>query len=268
MGRGEGVKGERCRVCGCLAACGMGSGMCDAGGTQGWRVEVSGSRGGEGHTTLAGRCRRRRRPHQATEKLEGGDSYKCEGCKCGQPHTKRLQVYRYPRVLILTLKRFAQRPVSTMCGRCGRCGRDGLGGAAGNGACKRCVWAVWAVGSVGSVDSKGLRWLLGWQGTAPRLLACPHPADPHAPHLHTLAPRRLPAGCCAASAWARPPRKTRRRWCSATSAVAWTSPRSATRTRCGRRQAAAAACRAAALHAACRPCTSWWRCRITVGHSR
>ncbi|KAG1678380.1 hypothetical protein FOA52_015146 [Chlamydomonas sp. UWO 241] len=46
----------------------------------------------------------------STEKLEGGDSYKCEGCKAGQPHTKRLQLYRYPRVLILTLKRFSQKP--------------------------------------------------------------------------------------------------------------------------------------------------------------
>ncbi|GAX74474.1 hypothetical protein CEUSTIGMA_g1923.t1 [Chlamydomonas eustigma] len=48
-----------------------------------------------------------------TEKLEGGDSYKCEGCKKCQPHTKRLQVYRYPRVLVITLKRFASKQASS-----------------------------------------------------------------------------------------------------------------------------------------------------------
>ena len=46
-----------------------------------------------------------------TENLEGGDSYKCEGCKKCQPHTKRLQIYRHPRVMVLTLKRFTQRQV-------------------------------------------------------------------------------------------------------------------------------------------------------------
>ncbi|KAG2435535.1 hypothetical protein HYH02_011829 [Chlamydomonas schloesseri] len=43
------------------------------------------------------------------EQLEGEDSYKCEACKSCQPHTKRMQIFRPPRVLVLTLKRFAQR---------------------------------------------------------------------------------------------------------------------------------------------------------------
>ena len=46
------------------------------------------------------------------EKLDGNDSVRCEACKCPQPHTKRLQVFRYPRVLVLTLKRFSQRAAS------------------------------------------------------------------------------------------------------------------------------------------------------------
>ena len=45
----------------------------------------------------------------AMEKLDGSEAYKCEGCKRTCPHTKRLQIYRPPRVLVLTLKRFAQR---------------------------------------------------------------------------------------------------------------------------------------------------------------
>lgn len=51
------------------------------------------------------------------EELAGEDSYKCESCKSCQPHTKRLQVYRPPRVLVLTLKRFTQRS----------CGSSGFG---------------------------------------------------------------------------------------------------------------------------------------------
>ncbi len=50
-----------------------------------------------------------------TESLEGGDSYKCENCKRCQPHTKRLQIYRCPRVLVITLKRFASKQVSCCC---------------------------------------------------------------------------------------------------------------------------------------------------------
>ncbi|GFR43244.1 hypothetical protein Agub_g4305 [Astrephomene gubernaculifera] len=46
------------------------------------------------------------------EELEGDDSYKCEACKRRQPHSKRLQIFRPPRVLVLTLKRFAQRPAA------------------------------------------------------------------------------------------------------------------------------------------------------------
>lgn len=43
------------------------------------------------------------------EQLDGSESYKCEACKKCGPHTKRLQVWRPPRVLVVTLKRFAQR---------------------------------------------------------------------------------------------------------------------------------------------------------------
>ncbi|PNH09862.1 Ubiquitin carboxyl-terminal hydrolase 8 [Tetrabaena socialis] len=46
------------------------------------------------------------------EELEGDNSYKCESCKRQQPHSKRLQVFRPPRVLVVTLKRFAQRASS------------------------------------------------------------------------------------------------------------------------------------------------------------
>ncbi|KXZ48162.1 hypothetical protein GPECTOR_30g258 [Gonium pectorale] len=46
------------------------------------------------------------------EELAGDDSYKCEACKRRQPHSKRLQIFRPPRVLVLTLKRFAQRPAA------------------------------------------------------------------------------------------------------------------------------------------------------------
>ncbi len=43
------------------------------------------------------------------EYLDGSESYKCEACKCARPHTKRLQIYRPPHALVLTLKRFSQR---------------------------------------------------------------------------------------------------------------------------------------------------------------
>ncbi|EFJ53269.1 hypothetical protein VOLCADRAFT_44477, partial [Volvox carteri f. nagariensis] len=46
------------------------------------------------------------------EELQGDDSYKCEACKQRQPHSKRMQIFRPPRVLVLTLKRFAQRPAA------------------------------------------------------------------------------------------------------------------------------------------------------------
>ena len=47
------------------------------------------------------------------EKLDGSESYKCEHCKKCQPHTKRLQIWRPPRVLVITLKRFSARSAST-----------------------------------------------------------------------------------------------------------------------------------------------------------
>jgi len=43
-----------------------------------------------------------------TEELSGRDGYKCEHCKKVTAATKRLRIYRYPPVLILHLKRFAQ----------------------------------------------------------------------------------------------------------------------------------------------------------------
>ncbi|GLI66505.1 hypothetical protein VaNZ11_010332 [Volvox africanus] len=46
------------------------------------------------------------------EELQGDDSYKCEACKRRQSHSKRMQIFRPPRVLVLTLKRFAQRPAA------------------------------------------------------------------------------------------------------------------------------------------------------------
>lgn len=44
-----------------------------------------------------------------TERLEGADAPTCERCKQRSPHSKRLQVYRPPRVLWITLKRFSPR---------------------------------------------------------------------------------------------------------------------------------------------------------------
>lgn len=41
------------------------------------------------------------------DRLDGAEKYKCEVCRKEQAATKRMQVYRYPRVLVLTLKRFA-----------------------------------------------------------------------------------------------------------------------------------------------------------------
>eukprot|EP00798_Chlamydomonas_sp_ICE-L_P019858 gene19858-26553_t len=52
-----------------------------------------------------------------TEKLDGSESYKCEQCKTQQPHTKRLQIYKYPRVLVLTLKRFSSRSSNSLFSR-------------------------------------------------------------------------------------------------------------------------------------------------------
>ena len=43
-----------------------------------------------------------------TESLEG---VQCDGCKKCGPHTKSLQIYRLPPVLVLTLKRFTRREV-------------------------------------------------------------------------------------------------------------------------------------------------------------
>lgn len=43
------------------------------------------------------------------EKLDGTESFRCEKCKKCQPVTKRLQIYRFPKILILTLKRFSSR---------------------------------------------------------------------------------------------------------------------------------------------------------------
>jgi ubiquitin C-terminal hydrolase len=42
------------------------------------------------------------------EALDPSEAYKCAGCKAVQPATKRLQVWRPPRCLVLTLKRFSQ----------------------------------------------------------------------------------------------------------------------------------------------------------------
>jgi ubiquitin C-terminal hydrolase len=43
------------------------------------------------------------------ERLEGSEAVRCEGCKKSCAHTKRLQIWKPPMVLVLTLKRFAQR---------------------------------------------------------------------------------------------------------------------------------------------------------------
>lgn len=43
----------------------------------------------------------------ATERLDGAEKVHCTACRALQPASKRLQVYTYPRVLVLTPKRFS-----------------------------------------------------------------------------------------------------------------------------------------------------------------
>lgn len=56
-------------------------------------------------------CSPRARPQAffSQEQLAGSDSYKCEGCKQCCSHTKRMQLWRPPPVLLLSLKRFSQK---------------------------------------------------------------------------------------------------------------------------------------------------------------
>ena len=45
----------------------------------------------------------------SSEKMVGEEGYKCESCKALREATKQLQVFTYPRVLLLGLKRFETR---------------------------------------------------------------------------------------------------------------------------------------------------------------
>lgn len=58
------------------------------------------------------------------ERLDGDDSVGCEACKARKPHTKRLQLYRLPRVLVLSLKRFRAQGLGDSLG-------DWISGAGG-----------------------------------------------------------------------------------------------------------------------------------------
>ncbi len=51
------------------------------------------------------------------EVLDGEEKYSCAKCKSAQPATKQLQIYHYPKVLVLALKRFANDGCSSYSSR-------------------------------------------------------------------------------------------------------------------------------------------------------
>jgi ubiquitin C-terminal hydrolase len=63
-----------------------------------------GARSSVGHDTRVQDCLA---SFTATEQLEGSDQYRCEKCKKIVQAEKKLSICRYPRVLVLHLKRFA-----------------------------------------------------------------------------------------------------------------------------------------------------------------
>lgn len=139
------------------------------------------------------------------EKLDGSESYKCESCKKCCPHTKRLQVWRPPRVLILTLKRFAARNAGGSIFARFRYGRGWQ--AAERGVGVWCVEWAWAVDSrICAPNSRPAAVDPGHDDIL--VLAALQPPHPSLMITHLMLARRPPPG---------PPPKIARLW-------GWTGP--------------------------------------------